>query len=275
MARYYGYMRVSTETQAEKGGGLETQRQNIEKYCTAHGIEISAWFTDAGISGAAADNATDEEAISKRVGLLDMLATLEEGDTVIVLNTSRLWRSKATSFIIPRELINKKAHVISIEQPNYDLYNMNPNDRFFEIVMEALDELERANIALKLAKGRAAKAKNGNKPCGVTPYGYEWSSDKKSVVINQAEAATVKKMFSLGQTGESLQRIANAINATGARTRHGKEFSKGTIAAILNNRFYLGELTHAGVSIQGNQPAIISRVQFGKVQAALAKRKRG
>ena len=31
---FYAYYRVSTETQAEKGGGLETQRQNIEKYCT-------------------------------------------------------------------------------------------------------------------------------------------------------------------------------------------------------------------------------------------------
>ena len=43
---YYAYLRVSTETQAEKGGGLETQRQNIEKYCTTHGIELAATFTD-------------------------------------------------------------------------------------------------------------------------------------------------------------------------------------------------------------------------------------
>lgn len=272
--KYYSYCRVSTETQAEKGGGLETQRQGIEKYCVSHGIEIERAFIDAGISGAVKDT-DDDDAISKRPALIDMLSTLDDGDTVIVMNTSRLWRSDTAKVIIRRELMKRHAHVISVENERFDLYAKNPNDRFMDGIMELMDEWERLTIALKLAKGRTAKAKNGSKPAGVTPFGYEYTPDKKNVIINEAEAATVKKMFTLGQTGQSLSKIAEAINATGARTRHGKEFSKGTIAAILNNRFYIGELTHAGQTIQGNHTPIISRVQFGKVQAQLEKRKRG
>jgi len=272
--KFYSYCRVSTETQAEKGGGLETQRQGIEKYCASHGIEIERAFIDAGISGAVKDT-DDDDAISKRPALIDMLSTLDDGDTVIVMNTSRLWRSDTAKVIIRRELMKRHAHVISVENERFDLYAKNPNDRFMDGIMELMDEWERLTIALKLAKGRTAKAKNGSKPAGVTPFGYEYTPDKKFVVINEAEAATVKKMFTLGQTGQSLSKIAEAINATGARTRHGKAFSKGTIAAILNNRFYLGELTHAGQTIQGNHTPIISRVQFGKVQAQLEKRKRG
>lgn len=274
MCKYYTYKRVSTETQAEHGGGLETQRQNIEKYCKDHGITVDADFVDAGISGAVKDT-DDDDAISKRPALIEMLATIGDGDTVIVMNTSRLWRSDTAKVIIRRELLKRHARVISVEQPNYDINATNPNDRFMSGIMELMDEWERLTIALKLAKGRTAKAKNGDKPAGVTPYGYEYASDKKSIVINEAEAATVKKMFTLGQMGESLQKIADAINATGAVTRHGKQFSKGTIAAILNNRFYIGELTHAGQTIKGNHTAIISRVQFGKVAAQLEKRKRG
>lgn len=273
MCKYYGYIRVSTETQAEKGGGLETQRQNIDKYCKAHGLTLTQIFTDAGISGAVKDTDGDD-AITKRPALIEMLSMMESGDTVIVMNTSRLWRSDTAKVIIRRELMKRHAHVIAVENERFDLYAKNPNDRFMDGIMELMDEWERLTIALKLAKGRTAKAKNGDKPAGAIPYGYQYSADRKRVEVNEAEAATVKRMFSLAQTGESLSKITDKINATGATTRRGKPFSKGTVAAILGNRFYVGELTHAGQTIQGNHTPIISKIQFGKVQSQLAKRKK-
>lgn len=272
--KYVGYCRVSTETQAEKGYGLETQRGEIEKYAAAHGYQLANIYTDAGISGNIKDT-DDDDAINKRAGLIEMLAQLEAGDVVIVLNTSRLWRSDMTKAIVRRELMRRNASVTSIEQPKYDLYSKDPGDYLINAIMEALDVYERMSIALKLARGRTVKAKGGDKPAGVCPYGYQYSADKKSIEVNEAEAATVKKMFTLGQTGESLSKIADKINATGALTRHGKPFSKGTIAAILNNDFYTGVLTHAGQTIKGNHTPIISKIQYGKVQSQLSKRKRG
>lgn len=271
MTNYYGYTRVSTETQSEKGYGLDAQRGAIEKYAKQNSIALAGFFTDAGISGNIKDDDADE-AINKRQGLMDMLSSLSDGDTIIVLNTSRLWRSDMTKAIIRRELIKRSVHVVSIEQPRYDLYSKDPNDYLINAIMEALDVYERMSISLKLARGRTVKARTGAKPAGVTPYGYEYAADKKSVIINEAEAATVKKIFTLGQSGGTLQKIADAINATGAVTRHGNPFSKGTIAAMLNNRFYLGELTHAGQTIKGTHEPIISKIQFGKVQAQLEKR---
>lgn len=272
--KYYGYVRVSTETQAEKGYGLDAQRTEIEKYAAGQGLQLAEIFADAGISGNIKDT-DDDDAINKRAGLINLLAALEADDVVIVLNTSRLWRSDMTKAIVRREFMRRQARVISIEQPKYDLYSKDPSDYLINAIMEALDVYERMSIALKLARGRTVKARGGDKPAGVCPYGYEYAADKKSVVINDTEAAIVKRMFTLGQTGQSLSKIAEAINATGARTRHGKPFSKGTISAILGNRFYVGELTHAGQTIKGNHTPIISKVQFGKVQAQLVKRKRG
>ena len=277
---YYAYLRVSTETQAEKGGGLETQRQNIEKYCTTHGIELTPtngdpwYFTDAGISGAVKDT-DDDEAISKRPALVELLATIREDDTVIVLNTSRLWRSDTAKVIIRRELMRHHAHVIAVENERFDLYAQNPNDRFMDGIMELMDEWERLTIALKLAKGRTAKARTGWKPAGVAPFGYKYTADKKQIELDDTEAPVVKLMFTEGQKGRSLAQIADILNDKGIVTRRGNTWSAGNVQAILRNSFYTGSLQHQGKIITGCHPAIISKVQFGKVSAQLDRRKRG
>lgn len=270
---FYAYYRVSTETQAEKGGGLETQRQNVEKYCDTHGIKLAATFTDAGISGAV--KATeDDDAIRKRPGLMEMLVTAKDGDTVIVMNTSRLWRTDTAKVFIRRELMKRNIKVTSIEQPSFDLYSPNPADKLFANLMEAMDEWERDTIALKLAKGRTAKAKNGDKPAGICPHGYHYTADKKHVEIDEAEAAAVRLMFSEGQKGKSLSQIAATVSES-YHTRRGGSWTAGSVQAILRNRFYVGELTHQGKIIAGNHPAIVSKVQFGKVAKQLDSRKRG
>lgn len=268
----YGYCRVSTETQSESGYGLDVQRAGIEKYAVQHDMTLAGVFVDAGVSGAAKDTASDDEAISKRAGLLEMLATVADGDTVVVLNTSRLWRSDVTKVLIRRELMKRKVQVVSVEQPNYNLYATNPNDRLMAGMFELLDEWDRASIAMKLAKGRTSKARGGDKPAGVCPYGYQYSVDKKSVVVNQGEAKVVKVMFSMAQAGRTLSEIADALNSKGIKTRRGNEWSRGSIRAILRNRFYLGELQHQGKAIAGSQEPLVSKVQFGKVAKQLERR---
>lgn len=271
MSDFYGYIRVSTETQAEKGYGLDAQRTEIEKYAKHNGIELKTIFEDAGISGNLKDD-DEDDAINKRQGLIEMLAALNDGDTVIVLNTSRLWRSDMTKAIVRRELIKRKANLISVEQPRYDLYSKDPNDYLINAIMEALDVYERMSISLKLARGRTTKARGGDKPAGVTPYGYEYTADKKGVIINQNEAQLVRYMFTEGQKGRTLAQITDALNAKGYLTRRGNAWTRGSVRKILINRFYIGELTHQGKTINGNHEPIISKVQFGKVQAQLDKR---
>lgn len=271
---FYGYVRVSTETQAEKGYGLEAQENGIKAYASKNGITLSCIFRDAGISGNMKDT-DDDDAISKRTGLMELLATVTDGDTVLVLNTSRLWRSDMTKAIVRREMMRRQVKLISIEQPKYDLYSKDPNDYLINAIMEALDVYERMSISLKLARGRTVKANNGDKPAGVCPYGYRYTADRKHIEPDPDEAKVVKMLFTEGQKGLSLHKIADMMNEKGILTRRGKEWSAGSVQVVLRNSFYAGILTHQGKEIKGNHEPLISKVQFGKVQSQISKRKRG
>ena len=147
-----------------------------------------------------------------------------------------------------------------------------PSNFMFSSMMGMLDQWERMTIARKLSRGRSAKANRGTKPAGICPLGYQYSADKKTIEINQNEAITVKRIFSELQKGKSLQKIADALNDDGITTRNGKAWTRGSLHVIAKNRFYIGELEHAGKTIQGKHEPIISKIQFGKVQAALSKR---
>lgn len=272
MCMITGYVRVSTATQSEQGYGLQEQETAIREYCKANGITLDRIFTDEGISGRI-DDTDDDDALSKRAALIELFASIEDGGTIIVKNTSRLWRSDMAKALVRRMLKKRNIKVVSIEQPRFDLYSDNPNDRFFATLMEAVDELERAQIAIRLAKGRKQKARTGAKPAGVAPFGYGYSTDKKSIVAVESEAVIVKRIFSEAMKGKSLAKIAEGLNADGLQTRRGA-WTTGGLSVILHNGFYCGTLIHDGVSYTGTHEPIISKVVFGKVQSQLAKRQR-
>ena len=51
MRTAYGYIRVSSEDQADSGLGLEAQRQRIRAYCELKGLHLAEILEDPAISG--------------------------------------------------------------------------------------------------------------------------------------------------------------------------------------------------------------------------------
>lgn len=257
--KYYAYYRVSTQSQAEQNG-IEMQIAEVEKYCNKNSIKLSGSFADEGISGTRAD----------REGLNDLLATLEKEDKVIVLNTSRLWRNDSVKVMIHHEMKKIGADIVSIEQKTYSIYSKDPNNFLFNGMMELLDQYERMTISMKLAKGRKARAKTGNKPCGTAPYGYKW--DGNDIVVDFNNNLVVKDIFDMClEFKGNLSKIRRACIEKGYKTSTGKDFSVQAIKNILHNDFYIGVVTYAGKKIAGQHETIIEREQFDNTMKILSK----
>lgn len=100
-----GYIRVSTQGQARDGYSLSYQQDEIQSYCEQQGWHLIQVFANEGISGAK----VDEDALEiERDGFQDMLTYVssQKVDYVVVLNTSRLWRSDIVKVLVHRELKN-------------------------------------------------------------------------------------------------------------------------------------------------------------------------
>lgn len=252
--KYYAYYRVSTESQVEKNG-IQMQIDVVTRYAAEHGIEIAGVFKDEGISGTKED----------REGLYELLATMEDGDKVIVQNTSRLWREDNVKVFVHRALKKIHGDVLSVENERYTIYKKDPQDKFFNAIMEALDELDRDMIAMKLAKGRKAKARRGGKSCGIAPYGYKWNG--RDVVPNEENADRVEKMFRVFNASYgNYNAVVRHCKEEGWKTTRGNEFTIPAVKTILSNEFYIGIVKWNGMKSHGTHTPIVAECVFQKAQ---------
>jgi hypothetical protein len=84
--RVVGYVRVSSEQQAEDGVSLDAQKARLRAYALAMDLELVAVDEDAGVSA---------KSIQSRPGLLRALSRLDAGDAdgILVVKLDRLTRS--------------------------------------------------------------------------------------------------------------------------------------------------------------------------------------
>ena len=139
-------------------------------------------------------------------------------------------------------------------------------------VLLSFAQFEREVTGERIRDKIAAAKRKGMWMGGVPSIGYDVVN--RQLVINEAEAAVVRRIFEEMLTIGSPTQIAANLTAEGittkswttqeGQTRSGTRIDKKYLHKLLRNRIYLGELSHKGNWYPGAHPPIIDQVLAGK-----------
>jgi site-specific DNA recombinase len=218
MKQAIGYIRVSTEQQAEEGVSLDAQKARIEAWCVTNGYELITVYVDAGLSGKTMD---------KRKGLQDALNALKKGMALVAYSLSRLARSSIDLQTISALVAKKKGDLVSLSE---SLDTTTAMGKMMFTVMAGLAQMERDLIAERTSHALQHMKRNGQ-VYSATPYGFQ-AIEGRLVQVEQ-EAAVVAEIQAARVGGQTLQAIADNLNTRGIPTKTGKQWQPATIHLLL------------------------------------------
>src|SRR5438874_5890823 len=144
-------------------------------------------------------------------------------------------------------------------------------------VLLSFAQFEREVTSERIRDKIAASKRKGLWVGGMVAMGYD-TKDRK-ISVNEAEAERVRTIFRSYLKLGSINRLAADLRKRGIVSKMralktgevvgGIPFTRGPLAHLLRNRFYIGEVVFKGEVLQGEQPAIIDRDLFDAVQAKL------
>jgi site-specific DNA recombinase len=149
-------------------------------------------------------------------------------------------------------------------------------------VLLSFAQFEREVTGERIRDKFAASKKKGMWMGGTPPIGYELK-DKK-LLVNQTQAQVVRHIFRRYAALKSVAKLCRELEAqryrtgpftsAGGRSYGGKPFTRGHLYRILQNRVYLGEVTHKDAAHRGEHAAIVERKLWDEVQGVMATNRR-
>lgn len=255
------YTRKSSEEGLEQEfNSLDAQRDACEAYVVSQKAEgwvaVRDRYDDGGFSGGTLD----------RPGLQQLLSDVEAGliDVIVVYKIDRLSRSLMDFAKLVEAFDRNNVTFVSVTQSFNTTTSMG---RLTLNILLSFAQFEREVIGERIRDKFAASRKRGMWMGGFVPMGYDVKNRK--LVINEAEAATVRMIFDRFVALGSASTLARALQAEGVTNKRGRLIDKGFIYKLISNRVYLGEAVHKGTSYPGEHEAIIRKELWDSVHAIL------
>ncbi len=269
------YTRVSTDLQAlKKDSSLDTQEDILRKWVdvkdqtSTEDWKIVKVYREEGKSGKNTDRDEYQE----------MLQDISEGrvNCVICTKIDRISRS-LMDFYHFHELVEEHQGTFISLSESWD--TSTPMGRFALKITLAAAELEREQTSDRTKEKMQWRAEQGLSNGG-QKLGYNLDPNNKGIPkVNEDEKALVLLIFNTYLKEEGFKSAARVINEKGCRTkayvsrrgnvRGGKKFNDTTLARILTDEFYIGQITYNGETFESQHTPIVPLELWEKAQAKI------
>jgi site-specific DNA recombinase len=216
-----GYVRVSTDRQAERGISLEAQEGKIRAMATVHGTDLSEMIVDGGESAKSLN----------RPGISRLLAMVDAGrvKVVIIAKLDRLTRSVKDLCGLLELFEKRKVTLISVAE---SLDTGSAAGRLVLNIMTAVSQWEREAIAERTRDALRHKRSQGQR-VGNIPFGSRLGGDGQRLEPDPAEQDALEQIRALRSSGATMRGIAAALNHRAYRTRRGTPWRLESVARVL------------------------------------------
>jgi len=307
MNKAISYIRFSDPSQA-KGDSYRRQLAATQAYCKVNELQLMSeseyMFFDKGISAFSGKLRDDTTELSRFLSLVKS-GDIPSGTTLIVESLDRLSREHVRKALVQfLELLGAGINIHTLQSKKTYTHDSNDDMDLFGSILEMSrshrESLWKSERILDSWKEKQAQARNGA-PMGKTRPAWldveyaNGSAEKPAdnpkakpvkFIRNEANIATVKKIFQLTLDGYGrnvVARILNEEDIPAFRTKNG--WGQSTIHQILNNEAVLGLYQPYTKGDDGKRvprgeafmfyPPIIGRETFERAKAATAGRNAG
>ncbi len=260
------YARVSSDEQVD-GFSLDAQRRAMIEFCAAREWDVVEEYVDEGKSAR-----SDE--LSKRPAFQRMMTDVSSGsvDVVVVHKLDRFARNIRVTFEQFQILQRNRVLFASVTEQGFDFTT--PMGQVILSVLAAFAQYYSDNLATEVRKGKAERKAQGLYN-GLLPFGVK----KNSAGVPTPDPSTYPGLllaFETAAKGASDREVAVTLNESGYRTtgnRGRNPFTKDTVRAMLQNRFYLGELPDGELAwVRGAHDPLLDDSLFMAAQEARERR---
>lgn len=259
MKRLFGYIRVSTTKQAEKGVSLKEQRAAIQAYANKRELRIVDWY--------------EEHITAAKRGrplFTAMLRALRQGkaEGIIIHKIDRSARNLG-DWADLGELIDAGFDIHFAHEP-LDLRSRGGRLSADILAVVAADFIR--NNRQEARKGFDGRLKDGIYPLGA-PIGYlDQGKGGKVKIIDPVRGPLVRYAFERYAAGDiGLNALLDDLRSRGLTNRKGKMLTQTGLTTILRNPFYAGviRLLKTRQTFNGIHEPLIRLATFRHVQEVL------
>lgn len=218
-----GYIRVSTEDQANHGVSLADQRRAIETYAREQGLLELEIIEDAGQSGKDLN----------RPGMQRLLAWCAQGgvERVVFYNWDRLTRSVVDNHYLRERVFRAKGiQVCSLTEPPDD----GSASAFMVNGMQAVVSEYLRRIISERTKAALRGKRERGELVGAVPYGYDLAEDGVHLLPNESELGVVRQIRRWHDRGASLRAIGRHLSEEQVPTKRGGQWGLSNVRRIIN-----------------------------------------